>query len=435
MKTRIFLLCLSLLTIPSTSIFAEEEVSVFDEVVVTARKRAEYSQSVPIPISALNEEQLEIRNIVELTDIEKLAPNLSIQASSVNSGVLEVYMRGIGQANWAIPHDPKIGLYTDGVYAARPQGGLVDLYDLQRVEVLRGPQGTLFGKNTTAGLINIITNQPTQETEGKIRLGAGSDSHQLIEGMFNTSLSESLAFRFSFLTKETDGYIINSITGNDRGNEDTTSFRAQLKYDTDAYSANLAFSRFDQDERSALGSCRFTGPENGALSGGLGAVANIFGIYDALKANCRSTTKDVSLDTSPNENNTAEKDSITLTQIFETEVGTIESISNYSELDAFNGTWGWVMGNGPGVNFLEIHDDTMTHEQWSQELRLSGSTENMDWVVGLYAFEEDGEATIDVPLFRGVNPSPLLPPALAAVALQTKLLGSETQGSLSLIHI
>ena len=431
MKTRIFLLCLSLITIPTTSIFAEEEVSVFDEVVVTARKRAEYSQSVPIPISALNEEQLEIRNIVELTDIEKLAPNLSIQASSVNSGVLEVYMRGIGQANWAIPHDPKIGLYTDGVYAARPQGGLVDLYDLQRVEVLRGPQGTLFGKNTTAGLINIITNQPTQETEGKIRLGAGSDSHQLIEGMFNTPLSDSLAFRFSFLTKETDGYIINSITGNDRGNEDTTSFRAQLKYDTDAYSANLAFSRFDQDERAALGSCRFTGPENGALSGGLGAVANIFGIYDALKENCRSTTKDVSLDTSPNENNTAEKDSITLTQIFETEVGTIESISNYSELDAFNGTWGWVMGNGPGVNFLEIHDDTMTHEQWSQELRLSGSTENMDWVVGLYAFEEDGEATIDVPLFRGVNPSPLLPPALAAVALQTKLLGSETQGSIT----
>ena len=426
-----FLLCLSLITIPTTSILAEEEVSVFDEVVVTARKRAEYSQSVPIPISALNEEQLEIRNIVELTDIEKLAPNLSIQASSVNSGVLEVYMRGIGQANWAIPHDPKIGLYTDGVYAARPQGGLVDLYDLQRVEVLRGPQGTLFGKNTTAGLINIITNQPTQETEGKIRLGAGSDSHQLIEGMFNTPLSDSLAFRFSFLTKETDGYIINSITGNDRGNEDTTSFRAQLKYDTDAYSANLAFSRFDQDERAALGSCRFTGPENGALSGGLGAVANIFGIYDALKENCRSTTKDVSLDTSPNENNTAEKDSITLTQIFETEVGTIESISNYSELDAFNGTWGWVMGNGPGVNFLEIHDDTMTHEQWSQELRLSGSTENMDWVVGLYAFEEDGEATIDVPLFRGVNPSPLLPPALAAVALQTKLLGSETQGSIT----
>jgi len=431
MNLKSTLLCLSLLSIPTISFSADEDVSVFDEVVVTARKRAENSQSVPIPISALNEDQLEMRNIVELTDIEKLAPNLSIQASAVNSGVLEVYMRGIGQANWAIPHDPKIGLYTDGVYAARPQGGLVDLYDLQRVEVLRGPQGTLFGKNTTAGLINIITNQPTQETEAKIRLGAGSDSHQLIEGMFNTPLSDSLAFRFSFLTKETDGFMINSITGKDRGNEDTTSFRAQLKYEIDAYSANLAFSRFDQDERASLGSCRFTGPENGALSGGLGAVANIFGIYDALKANCRSTTKDVSLDTSPSEKNTAEKDSITLTQLFETQIGTIESITNYSELDAFSGTWGWVMGNGPGVNFLEIHDDTMSHEQWSQELRLSGSTENMDWVIGLYAFEEDGESVLDVPLFRGVNPSPLLPAALAGVALQTKLLGSEQQGSIT----
>ncbi len=431
MNLKSTLLCLLLLSIPTISFSADEDVSVFDEVVVTARKRAENSQSVPIPISALNEDQLEMRNIVELTDIEKLAPNLSIQASAVNSGVLEVYMRGIGQANWAIPHDPKIGLYTDGVYAARPQGGLVDLYDLQRVEVLRGPQGTLFGKNTTAGLINIITNQPTQETEAKIRLGAGSDSHQLIEGMFNTPLSDSLAFRFSFLTKETDGFMINSITGKDRGNEDTTSFRAQLKYEIDAYSANLAFSRFDQDERASLGSCRFTGPENGALSGGLGAVANIFGIYDALKANCRSTTKDVSLDTSPSEKNTAEKDSITLTQLFETQIGTIESITNYSELDAFSGTWGWVMGNGPGVNFLEIHDDTMSHEQWSQELRLSGSTENMDWVIGLYAFEEDGESVLDVPLFRGVNPSPLLPAALAGVALQTKLLGSEQQGSIT----
>ena len=431
MNFKLTLLCLSLISIPSISFSAEEETSVFDEIVVTARKRAEYSQSVPIPISALNEEQLEIRNIVELTDIEKLAPNLSIQVGAVNSSVLEVYMRGIGQANWAISHDPKIGLYTDGVYAARPQGGLVDLYDLQRVEVLRGPQGTLFGKNTTAGLINIITNTPTKEREAKIRLGVGSDSHQLIEGMFNAPINDALSFRFSFLTKQTDGFMINSITGNDRGNEDTTSFRAQLRYDNNDYSANLTFSQFEQDERAALGSCRFTGPENGALTGGLGAIANIFGIYDSLKANCRSTTKDISLDTSPNENVAAEKDSVTLSQSLEVSFGTFESITNYSELDSFNGTWGWVMGNGPGVNFLEIHDDTMSHKQWSQEIRLSGSSKNLDWVVGLYAFEEDANAVIDVPLFRGMNPSPFLPPFLAGVALQTKLLGSEQQGSIT----
>ena len=89
------------------------------------------------------------------------------------------------------------------------------------------------------------------------------------------------------------------------------------------------------------------------------------------------------------------------------------------------------MGNGPGVNLLEILDDNMSHKQWSQELRLTGSSENMDWVVGLYAFEEDAVDVLSVPLFRGVNPSPLLPPALAGVALGTKLLGSEVQGSIT----
>ncbi len=430
---KIFLLLLVLVT--SSFVFSQEAEEGFDEdsienVVTTALLKEETVQDASVAVTVLTGDDIDERGIRDLEDAQFQAPGLYFTQGVFTGAAVSIRgVPNIGGAGASFSGNVSYRMDGSNVTAAWFADG--EMFDVQALEVLRGPQGTLFGKNTTAGLINIITNQPTQETEGKIRLGAGSDSHQLIEGMFNTPLSDSLAFRFSFLTKETDGYIINSITGNDRGNEDTTSFRAQLKYDTDAYSANLAFSRFDQDERAALGSCRFTGPENGALSGGLGAVANIFGIYDALKENCRSTTKDVSLDTSPNENNTAEKDSITLTQIFETEVGTIESISNYSELDAFNGTWGWVMGNGPGVNFLEIHDDTMTHEQWSQELRLSGSTENMDWVVGLYAFEEDGEATIDVPLFRGVNPSPLLPPALAAVALQTKLLGSETQGSIT----
>ena len=139
MNLKLTLLCLSLISIPTISFSADEDVSVFDEIVVSARKRAELSQSVPIPISALNEEQLEMRNIVELTDIEKLAPNLSIQLGAVNSTVLEVFMRGIGQSNWAVSHDPKIGLYTDGVYSARPQGGLVDLYDIQSCLLYTSP--------------------------------------------------------------------------------------------------------------------------------------------------------------------------------------------------------------------------------------------------------------------------------------------------------
>ena len=143
----------SLLWIPFFSITAEEEASggVLEEVVVTARKREETAQSVPIPISALSETQLEARNITDLQDVERLTPNMNFTYSAVGNQNTQVFLRGIGQVNWSTTQDPKIGIYIDGVYLSRPQGGLVDLMDVERVEVLRGPQGTLFGRNTTAG--------------------------------------------------------------------------------------------------------------------------------------------------------------------------------------------------------------------------------------------------------------------------------------------
>lgn len=162
------------LTHLSTSQAAAESAAdrVFEEVVVTARRREEAAQSVPIPITALSSEQLITRNIVDITDIEKLSPNTDISSSSVNGTATQVFIRGIGQVNWSSTQDPKIGIYVDGVYLSRPQGGLVDLMDVEQVEILRGPQGTLFGRNTTAGLIQIINKKPSQEKEVDIILGS-----------------------------------------------------------------------------------------------------------------------------------------------------------------------------------------------------------------------------------------------------------------------
>jgi len=127
MKIKALLISTSLLTIPSFTISAEEESSIFDEVVVTARKREESAQSVPIPISALGGDRLEARNITEIQDITKLTPNLNFSAQGINSTVTNVFLRGIGQSNWSETQDPKIGIYIDGVYLSRPQGGMVDL--------------------------------------------------------------------------------------------------------------------------------------------------------------------------------------------------------------------------------------------------------------------------------------------------------------------
>ena len=116
------LLILSFLSFPVFSISSDDEVSIFDEVVVTARQREETAQSVPIPITALGGDQIEARNITELADIGKLTPNMNFEAQGINSTVTNVFLRGIGQTNWSETQDPKIGIYIDGVYLSRRQG-------------------------------------------------------------------------------------------------------------------------------------------------------------------------------------------------------------------------------------------------------------------------------------------------------------------------
>ena len=449
-RTGALLLTVAVLTPVTSAIAAEaagEGARVFEEIVVTARKREETAQNVPIPITALSGRQLETRNITDITQIERLSPNTDIASSSVNNSATQVFIRGIGQVNWASTQDPKIGIYIDGVYLSRPQGGLVDLMDVERVEVLRGPQGTLFGRNTTAGLIHIINNKPGLEQEFDIQGGAGSDGHQTYGFTYNQPLSDSVSTRFALYGKETDGFIKNSITGRDRGNEDSLSWRASLSWDLESFSALITYDHFEADERGPLGSCRFTGPENGFDAGGLASVANIFGIYEDMKANCRGTTRDVSTDTTNDEGVDSDVDSYALTLSYDFGWGELTSLTSYREIDNFNGSWGWVMGNGPGSNFLEILDNHSENEIFSQELRLAGSTERLDWVVGAYIFEEDSEESLRVPLFRGVAvPSPTewpffyaptgetnpdgSPQTLGDIAVATQVFGSRNQGYL-----
>jgi iron complex outermembrane receptor protein len=373
-----------------------------EEVVVVARKREETAQSVPIPITALSEEQLDNRNITEIQDLEKLSPNTSINYSAVNGTAISVFMRGIGQTNWSATQDPKIGIYVDDVYLSRPQGGLLDMMDVNRVEILRGPQGTLFGRNTTAGLIQIINNKPTMESETSIRLGAGTRGHQRYGFTVNRALSDTVAARVALFGKNTDGYIINSVTGKDRGNEDSLSYRASLLWDLEQFSALLTYDHFESDERAPLGSCRFTGPDSGMLAGGLASIGNMFGIYDDMKANCDATTRRVSSDNTNDESANSDVDAYSLKLDYDMEWASLTSVSSYREINNFNGSWGWVMGAGPGVNFLEILNNESVNKVYSQELRLSGETDKLSWVAGAYIFQEDSDESLDVPLFRDV---------------------------------
>ncbi|NCF31979.1 MAG: TonB-dependent receptor [Proteobacteria bacterium] len=401
------LFALTRATLIGTPIAQAEETAAganrfIEEVVVVARKREETAQSVPIPITALSEEQLDNRNITEIQDLEKLSPNTSINYSAVNGTAISVFMRGIGQTNWSATQDPKIGIYVDDVYLSRPQGGLLDMMDVNRVEILRGPQGTLFGRNTTAGLIQIINNKPTMESETSIRLGAGTRGHQRYGFTINRALSDTVAARVALFGKNTDGYIINSVTGKDRGNEDSLSYRASLLWDLEQFSALLTYDHFESDERAPLGSCRFTGPDSGMLAGGLASIGNMFGIYDDMKANCDATTRRVSSDNTNDESANSDVDAYSLKLDYDMEWASLTSVSSYREINNFNGSWGWVMGAGPGVNFLEILNNESVNKVYSQELRLSGETDKLSWVAGAYIFQEDSDEDLDVPLFRDV---------------------------------
>jgi len=415
---------------------------IFEEVVVTARQREEKAQSVPIPITALSSEQLVTRNLMEVRDLEKLSPNTSIDYSSVNGNAIQVFIRGIGQTNWSGTQDPKIGMYVDGVYLSRPQGALVDFNDVERVEVLRGPQGTLFGRNTTAGLIHIINNRPsTDGFESDITLGAGNDGQSNYGLVVNAPLSENWAARLSLSGQQADGVITNSFTGKDRGNEDSTNTRFALRYQGDKLDALLSYSNFEADERGPLGSCEWHATDDPFVAlgrGGVLSLATIFGTFNSVRENCIGTTRDVSIDTTNNENIRADVDNVVLNLSYDFGSMTLNSITSKRDIEHFNGTWGWVMGNGPGSNMLEILNNYGDTEAMSQEIRLSGVSDSIEWVVGAYWFEEETDESLDVPLFRDVMaPDPAVWPffyapdgaggTLGAAALGAQLYGSRSQ--------
>src|SRR5438105_1513561 len=145
---------------------AEADKEGLEEIVVTAQKRAENVQDVPIAITALNAAALESRGITNIAQISSFSPNIQIDRASPfagSSSIISAYVRGIGQNDFAFNMEPGVGLYVDGVYYARTVGAAVDLLDVERIEVLKGPPGTLFGRNTIGGAMSIITRNPGRE--------------------------------------------------------------------------------------------------------------------------------------------------------------------------------------------------------------------------------------------------------------------------------
>lgn len=217
--------CVIILSLLTSGVAAAQ----IEEIIVTATKRAENIQDVPISISAYSGEFLENSDIRTLQDLSLYAPNFTFATSSQPTNA-RIFIRGIGSVgNSGI--ETSVGVFVDGVYYPRPGSVIGNLLDIQTAEVLRGPQGTLFGRNTAAGALNLTTRDPTDYFEGYVQAGFGDYNAYSLEGVVNTPISENVAGRLAIKYTDRDGYGFNTLSNEEIGERDDLTLRAKVGID------------------------------------------------------------------------------------------------------------------------------------------------------------------------------------------------------------
>ena len=249
------------------------------EIVVTATKRETKLQETPIAVSAFSQDSLDKQQVKDVTDLAKFVPSLAF-AQQGDQAAIMLTLRGIGNDSaYTEVADPEVAMYVDGIYSPRAQGASVLMYDMERVEVLRGPQGTLFGRNATVGAVNLISAKPTFDKEyGNAEVVAGSYARFGTRGMFNLPINDKLAFRVAFVTEKHDGYVDYQAAPNVAGVNpaayvtsgkkyyaaDQKSFRVSGAWaPTDSFTWDLNFEWYEDTGAPVLG-----------LMTGLGSISN-----------------------------------------------------------------------------------------------------------------------------------------------------------------
>lgn len=208
----------------------EAKPSTLDAITVSARKREESLQDVPVAVTAFTADGLDKLNVEDISDLDSFVPNLTVYAARGSSSTLTAYIRAVGQSDplWGV--DPGVGLYLDDVYIARPQGALLDVFDVERIEVLRGPQGSLYGKNTIGGAIKYVSSALEEEFYGRGSVTVGNYSQLDTKASVNVPLGGGWASRLAVASLSRDGYGENVRTGQEVSDKEILAARATLGY-------------------------------------------------------------------------------------------------------------------------------------------------------------------------------------------------------------
>ena len=230
---RLILLALPLVAVSAPSARAQ---GLMEEITVTAQKREQNSQDVGLAISAFSGEQLDALGVADAADLADLTSGVSINMEYGTAPTFTI--RGVSVNDFSATTPPAAAVYLDGVYKASNVNSGVQLFDVEQIEILKGPQGTLWGRNTNGGAISVTSVKPSQESGGYINLGAGSHGATIIEGAYGGGLTDNLSTRFSVRKMDSDGPYSSTAHG-DAGALDSLAARLQFLLETDVFEGNL----------------------------------------------------------------------------------------------------------------------------------------------------------------------------------------------------
>jgi iron complex outermembrane receptor protein len=367
--------------VPGIAVAQEAGIDNIEEVVVTAQQRTQSLQDVPIAMQVVDSDLINDVAAENMGDLNGFVPGLVVSATSPTQPRYQI--RGIQTGDFGVGTDPAVGVYVDGIYAARSGASLLAFNDIERIEVLKGPQGTLFGRNSAAGAISIVTNQPANEFDSLLRVRFGQYGKQYYEGMINTPITDSLALRVNGVYNKSDGWLKDAATGENLWPEKNWAGRAALRWDlSDKTSATLAWDHdnLDQLARPAIGLV----PVQSAVA----YPADPATFLDPRKAQIYN-------DVLGNEES-RELDQATLFIDHSFSGAEFRSSTAWRQFDTVN------REDEDGTNLIATYFDTANIENnksFYQEFKLSGVTNRLDWVGGVSYYNEKADQVSDTHTF------------------------------------
>jgi iron complex outermembrane receptor protein len=344
-----------------------------DDIIVTAERRESRLQDTPISITALSADQLTAQGIRSVNDLGGSIPNLTSTTGPQGSGDANFFIRGVGQFDFIVTNDPGVGLYVDGVYLGRTVGAMLDAGDIARVEVLRGPQGTLFGRNTLGGAISVVTNQPDPAAFSAGANGVlGSRNRIDADGFVNAPLGDAVAVRVAAYSRNQDGFARNEERDILFGKTKRWGVRGSAMAEFGALTATLALDYGLDRSNPAPSVLRAIVPAPFFPPDAATQIQRPNDFYRVFASNA------------PEARNETWGASLTLA--LDIGEATVKSITAYRDLTGFSTS----DPDGTGYRLYDQETDT-DQTQFSQEIQLSGTSGRFTYLVGGYFFKEQAE--------------------------------------------